>query len=177
MTPKDLACFPFFFFLDSDNFYWLLPLLNPLKFPQSIAFTIYCGEYLSNLLANEKPHRLNVWLTLADWYTDWLTDWLVGREIPERWVGRAQGVVRHHHHLITTINIIITIAILVTKIIISPKEYATINSSYDYMLSLCWRQWSVIMSMVFMKDRWLFKRLLLLEMINLALNIQVFHLA
>ena len=177
MTRKDLICFPFFFFLHSDNLYWLLPLSNPLKLPQSIAFIIYCGEYMSNLLANEKPCRLNVWLTLADWYTAWLTDWLVGREIPERWVGRAQGVVRHHHHLITTINIIITIAILVTKIIISPKEYATIKSSYDYMLSLCWRQWSVIMSMVFMKDRWLFKRSLLLEMINLALNIQVFHLA
>ena len=38
---------------------------------------------------------------------------------------------------ITTINIIINITILVIKIIILPKEYATINSSYDYMLSLC----------------------------------------
>ena len=171
MTRKDFICFHFFFFLHSDNLHWLLLLSNLLELPQSIASTIYCGEYMSNLLANEKPHRLNVWLTLADWYTDWLTDWLVGREIPERWVGRAQGVVRHHHHLITTINIIIVITILVIKIIISPKECATINSSYDYMLSLCWRQWSVIMSMVFMK------RSLLLEMITLALNIQVSYLA
>ena len=139
MTRKDFICFPSFYFLHSDDLHWLLLLSNLLKLPQSIASTIYCGEYMSNLLANEKPHRLNVWLTLADWYTDWLTDWLVGREIPERWVGRAQGVVRHHHHLITTINIIITITILVIKIITftrSRPQSTTPMTNWLHVISL-----------------------------------------
>ena len=103
MTRRDFICFPFFFFLHSDNLHWLLLLSNPFQItPKHCIHNILW--WIHEQLAGKRKTPPTECLTDSGWLIYCLTDRLTGRPGNSWAMGRSRPGRRpppsspHHHH-------------------------------------------------------------------------------